>query len=112
MTLHLYLGLCLFQRRSDASLHFFDVEKSFLGCLFQHHEGLVGPRKGSEQLIEFALGGRLLAFLGVLDSEDHGQGDGRYRYLERGDQAVGKLRTAPATIPPMADPMTTSPTTG
>jgi len=36
----------------------------------------VRARQGSNQLVQFALGGRLLSSLGVLDREDHHERDG------------------------------------
>jgi hypothetical protein len=51
------------------------------------HEHLVGG--GLDELVQLELGGQLLAVLGALDDEDHGDGDGARR----------RWRTRPATPP-------------
>ena len=49
-----------------------------VGRVLEGEQGIVGTGYGQEDLIEFALGRPLMAALGVLDDEDHGQGQGGY----------------------------------
>jgi len=53
-----------------------------VGCVLEGEQGIVGTGYGQEDLIEFALGRPLMAALGVLDDEDHGQGQSGYHGLE------------------------------
>ena len=101
-----------YSTRISRLAEFLDVQKRFFGCLLQHHEGLVRARQGPQKFVELALSGSLLASLGVLDGEHHGQGDGGDRHFEGGNPPDGKPRDAPARIPPITDPMTMSPTPG
>src|SRR5690242_14018420 len=53
-----------------------------VGCVLEGEQSIVGTWYGQEDLIELALGRPLMAAMGVLDDEDHGQGQGGYHGLE------------------------------
>jgi hypothetical protein len=53
-----------------------------VGRVLEGEQSIVGTGYGQEDLIEFALGRPLMAALGVLDDEDHGQGQGGYHGLK------------------------------
>ncbi|HET9081971.1 MAG TPA: hypothetical protein VFO01_15850 [Trebonia sp.] len=53
-----------------------------VGCVLEGEQSIVGTGYGQEDLVELALGRPLMAALGVLDDEDHGQGQGGYHGLE------------------------------
>jgi len=63
-----------------------------LGCVLEGEQGIVGTGYGQEDLVELALGRPLMAGLGVLDDEDHGQGQGGHHGLEYRFPAGGKSR--------------------
>jgi hypothetical protein len=50
--------------------------------VLQRDQGVVGVGQHPEDLVELALGGGLMAGLGVLDDEHHGHGDRRDQGLE------------------------------
>jgi hypothetical protein len=50
--------------------------------MFQGEQGIVGVGQHPEDFVELALGGGLMAGLGVLDDEHHGHGDRRDQRLE------------------------------
>lgn len=45
----------------------------FIGGVLEPEQGVVGAGHGQQDLIELALGRSLMARLGVLDDEDHGE---------------------------------------
>ena len=45
----------------------------FIGGVLEPEQGVVGAGHGQQDLIELALGRPLVARLGVLDDEDHGE---------------------------------------
>jgi hypothetical protein len=53
-----------------------------VGCVLEGEQSIVGIGYGQEELVELALGRPLMAGLGVLDDEDHSQGQGGYHGLE------------------------------
>ena len=53
-----------------------------VGCMLEGEQSIVGTGHGQEDLVELALGRPLMAALGVLDDEDHGQGQGGNHGLE------------------------------
>lgn len=55
-----------------------------VGGVLKGQQGVVGAGYGHEDLTELALGRTLVASLGVLDNEDHGQRKGGYQCLEDG----------------------------
>src|SRR5580704_16008376 len=63
-----------------------------LGCVLEGKQGIVGTGYGQEDLVELALGRPLMAALGVLDDEDHGQGQGGHHGLEYRFPSGGKSR--------------------
>lgn len=55
-----------------------------VGSVLESQQGVVGARYGQEDLVELALSRTLVACLGVLNDEDHGQRKGGYQCLEDG----------------------------
>jgi hypothetical protein len=53
-----------------------------VGCVLEGEQSIVGTGYSQEDLVELALGRPLMAALGVLDDEDHGQGQGGNHGLE------------------------------
>ena len=63
------------QVQSNVSLLFLNVEHGLPRCFLQHHQRLRSRRECSNQLVQLALGGRLLPTLSVLDRENHDESD-------------------------------------
>jgi hypothetical protein len=55
-----------------------------VGGVLEGQQGIVRARHGQQDLVELALSRPLVAGLGVLDHEDHGQRHGGYQCLEDG----------------------------
>lgn len=56
----------------------------FIGGVLEPEQGVVGAGHGQQDLIEFALGRPLVARLGVLDDENHGERERGHEGLEDG----------------------------
>ena len=70
---------------------------------------VVGLGLGPQQLVELALGDELLAVLGVLDSEEHDDGDGRRRRVEADLPPVREPVNTPSTPQAPSTPATVTP---
>lgn len=71
LVLHIIAGLS--QRLVMRNVILFAFDEFFVLGRFYVHEQIVGPRRRSNQLVKFQLGGHLDAILRVLNHEQHHQ---------------------------------------
>jgi hypothetical protein len=62
-----------------------------IGGVLEPEQGVVGAGHSQQDLIELALGRPLVARLGVLDDEDHGERERGHEGLEDGSHRAGNL---------------------
>jgi hypothetical protein len=74
--------MVLERRLADRSMLTAGGVQFVVGCVLEGEQSIVGIGYGQEDLVELALGRPLMTGLGVLDDEDHSQGQGGYHGLE------------------------------
>ena len=74
-----------------------------VGGVLDRDEGVVGVRQSPQYLVELALSGNLLAALGVLNDENHGQGQRGNQRLEDRLQSGGEAQDETKDDPDSVD---------